>query len=74
MDIIEAKLAAWTAAYDRLKHVRARFKAAEALRGPVPTALQEEMRDCERRCGVALDELNAEYAKSRSTPPPPAAS
>ncbi len=69
MDIIEAKLAAWTAAYEKLKDVRARYKVAEAVPGPVPVPLKDELRECERQCGVALDELNAEYAKAKSDPP-----
>lgn len=64
MNGVEAKLAAWTKAYEAMKAARARVKEAERL-GPVPTPLRDELKECERECGVALDQLNAEYAKAK---------
>jgi hypothetical protein len=70
MDGVEAKLAKWAELYERLKEARSRLKAATAGPGPVPQDLKEEVELLQHQCTVALDELNAEYARLKKAPPP----
>lgn len=70
VDDIEAAMAKWMALYDKLKEARAKLKAAMEQPGPVPAALNEEVRECERRCGAALNELNEAFAQNKGAPPP----
>lgn len=62
MNGIDAKLAKWTALYEKLQDARSRLKVAEARRQKAAD-IREEIRDIERECGEALDEINAEYAR-----------
>lgn len=68
MDSIEAKLATWSGLYERLKVARARIKEATERPGPVPKELQDEVQELQRKCGVALDDLNAAYARQKAPP------
>ncbi len=60
---IDAKLAAWAAAYEKLHTARALYKEAEQQPGPIPPHIREGFRECERACDAALAVLNAAYAK-----------
>lgn len=71
MDEIEAKLAKWSARYDRLKEARTRLKAAAAGPGPVPRVLKAEVELLQNQCSEALDELNAAYARLKKEIPSP---
>ncbi len=69
MDNIEALMAKWMALYDDLKEARAKFKTAMDQPGPVSFTVNEEVRECERRCAAALYELNEAIAASKGAPP-----
>lgn len=60
---VDRKLAEWQTQYELLKVARARLKEAMATPDPVPAELKDEVDRLLRTCGVALDELNAEYKR-----------
>ena len=65
MQSVEAKLAEWAELYGQLQAARARLKVAKAPGVRVSSDLEVDVLDLQRKCGVALDELNAEYARHR---------
>ena len=67
MNRVDEKLAKWQEQYEQLKVARARLKEAIEKPGPVPAHLTEEVERLFRSCGVALDELNAEYKRLKDT-------
>ncbi len=66
---IDAKLYAWTELYERLKESKARYREASSRADPICGELLQEIKDLDRRCVVALAELNSEYAKAKIVPP-----
>jgi hypothetical protein len=63
MTASEEKLAKWTQLYSGLEEARGRLKALIARRGSGRSAVKKEVIALKRECGVALDELQAEYAR-----------
>ena len=67
MHRVDQKLAKWVELYEQLKSARARLKAAAGEPAPVRAELTEQVHDLQRQCGVALDELQAEYARMKGS-------
>jgi hypothetical protein len=62
---VDQKLARWVELYEQLKLARARLKAAAGEPEAVRAELTEQVHSLQRQCGVALDELQAEYARMK---------
>ena len=65
MHILDAKMEAWRKVYAQLKDARIRYKAALAASDPAVPVLLAEVDLLQHRCGVALDEMQAELARVR---------
>ncbi len=63
MHRVDEKFARWTAIEALLNDAMKRLHEAMKIEGPVPPELLAEIARLQQECRVALDELNAEYAR-----------